>query len=211
VGSLVRLAARASSFGVVVLAVAASTVTCVDSDGKAASAPAPAATDAAGSADIGTSAPAGGGAGGASDDAGLLIINPGGSQGTELDAGALVDLDAAPVGTCDQCGAARESACETPFAACRDQAACSAVLDCVYVTEQCALDSSGAVCVRTCVEAACDDPPSLELFFSAETCAFCTELCLSDCSGYCSGLAALAALAPDCEESTGDELPAGTP
>ncbi len=210
--SLVRRARHHRPLGAAVaLALAATTLACVDSDGKVASAPSPAGTGAAGSAGAGPSANGGDGAGGASADAGLIIINPGGAEGTQLDAGALVDLDAAPLRTCDQCGAARESACETAFARCRDQPACAAVLDCVYLIEQCDLDSSGAACVRTCVQAACGNPTSLELFFSAEACAFCADECLSDCSGYCSGLAALAGVAPDCLEGTGAEAPAGTP
>ena len=128
-----------------------------------------------------------------------------------MDAGALVDLDAAPVTTCDQCGAGRDNECAASFATCRDDPTCARVLDCVYLTEQCALDSSGAACVRTCVETACGSPSSLERFFSAETCAFCTQECLSHCSGYCGGLAALAALAPDCVEDTGTDVPAEEP
>ena len=212
VESLVRPARRRSSLGAMVaLGMAASTLTCVDSEGNVASAPSRANADVAGSAGADAFSDDPAGAGGASTDAGPFIINAGGAEGIQLDAGALVNLDAAPVRTCDQCGAARETACAASFSSCRDRPACAALLDCVYLTEQCALDSSGAVCVRACAEVACADPPALELFLSAEVCAFCTEECLTDCSGYCTALAALEALAADCVGSTGTELPADAP
>lgn len=141
-----------------------------------------------------SSSPGRGGAGGFDINS---ILRPdsglpdGGGQGGQ--GGALADAgdggddpkEAGPP-SCESCGSVESAKnCGGALTACRADAGCKRIYDCIYTYRGCGLTSSDLDCIQGCFDDYCDDAKSVALYLAYDQCTYCSDACEDACSAYC--------------------------
>jgi len=98
------------------------------------------------------------------------------------------DPDASKPVTCESCGSAQSvTQCGSALTACRANAGCKRIYDCIYTYRGCGLTSSDIGCIQGCLDDYCDDEKSVALYLAYDQCTYCSDACEEACGSYCSG------------------------